>query len=83
MYVYSLFGFFSIRVYYRMQNIVPCAIQCILVVHLIFKIILFIFWLRWVFIAVLWLSLVAESVGYSSLQWLLLLRSTGSRVPTL
>ena len=46
----------------------------------------FFFWLRWVFFAVHGLSLVAASGGYSSLwckafslQWLLLLRSTGSR----
>ena len=44
------------------------------------------FWLRWVFIAARGLSLVAVSRGYSllrcagfSLEWLLLLRSTGSR----
>ena len=44
------------------------------------------FWLCWVFVAVHGLSLVAVSGGYSSLwfmgfslQWLLLLRSTGSR----
>ena len=44
------------------------------------------FWLCWVFIVVHGLSLVAVSRGYSllqcvgfSLQWLLLLRSTGSR----
>ena len=44
------------------------------------------FWLRWVFFAVHGLSLVVVSGGYSllwctgfSLQWLLLLRSTGSR----
>ena len=50
-----------------------------------FKINLFIyFWLRWVFVAAL--SLVVASEGYSllrctgfSLQWLLLLWSTGSR----
>ena len=43
-------------------------------------------WLCWVFVAVRWLSLVAASGGYSSLQctgfllcWLLLLQSTGSR----
>ena len=50
------------------------------------KIYLFIyFWLCWVFIAVLWLSLVAASGGYSSLWcmgfsswWLLLLWSMGS-----
>ena len=46
----------------------------------------FYFWLRWVFIAVLGLSLVVVSRGYSSLWcvgfslwWLLLLWSTGSR----
>ena len=44
------------------------------------------FWLRWVFVAVHELSLVAVSGGYSSLRcagfslrWLLLLGSTGSR----
>ena len=44
------------------------------------------FWLHWVFVAVCRLSLVAAGWGYSSLQyagfslqWLLLLRSTGSR----
>ena len=44
------------------------------------------FWLRWVFVAVHGLSLVVASRGYSSLwctgfslQWLLLLHSTGSR----
>ena len=44
------------------------------------------FWLRWVFVAACGLSLVAASGGSSwlqcagfSLQWLLLLRSTGSR----
>ena len=47
---------------------------------------LFIFWLHWVFIAACRSSLVAASGGYSSLwctgfslQWLLLLQSTGSR----
>ena len=52
-----------------------------------FKINLFIyFWLHWVFVAVRRLSLVVASRGYSSLQctgfslqWLLLLQSTGSR----
>ena len=46
----------------------------------------FYFWLHWVFIAACRLSLVAASRGYSSLrctgfslQWLLLLQSTGSR----
>ena len=44
------------------------------------------FWLRWVFVAAHGLSLVVASGGYSSLwcvgfslQWLLLLQSTGSR----
>ena len=44
------------------------------------------FWLRWVFIAAHWLSLVVASGGYSllwclgfSLRWLLLLQTTGSR----
>ena len=44
------------------------------------------FWLHWVFVAALWLSLVAASGGYSSLWcasfswlWLLLLWSMGSR----
>ena len=54
---------------------------------LLFLFILFIyFWLHWVFVAAHGLSLVAASGGYSllwcigfSLQWLLLLRSTGSR----
>ena len=58
---------------------------------LFFKINLFInlltFWLRWVFVAVCGLSLVAVSGGYSWLlcvrflsRWLLLLRSTGPRL---
>ena len=44
------------------------------------------FWLHWVFVAARGLSLIAASGGYSSfrctgfsLQWLLLLRSMGSR----
>ena len=47
---------------------------------------IFFFWLCWVFVAVHGLSLVVKSRGYSSLwcmgfslQWLLLLQSTGSR----
>ena len=46
----------------------------------------FFFWLCWVFVAVRGLSPVAVNGGYSllqctgfSMQWLLLLRSTGSR----
>ena len=51
-----------------------------------FKLFIYLFRLRWVFVAVRGLSLVAASRGYSSLrcvgfslQWLLLLQSTGSR----
>ena len=51
-----------------------------------FFVVFVLFWLRWVFIAARRLSLVVASGGYSSLrcagfslQWLLLLRSTGSR----
>ena len=45
-----------------------------------FELFLFLnFWLLWVFIAVCGLSLVAANRGFSSLQWLLLLRSAGSR----
>ena len=47
---------------------------------------IYLFWLYWVFLAALGLSLVAVSGGYSSLRcagfslrWLLLLHSTGSR----
>ena len=58
-----------------------------IIAHFLKNIYLFIyFWLRWVFIAAHRLSLVAVSRGYSSLrcagfslQWLLLLQSTGSR----
>ena len=64
---------------------------CLFIIFILFfKINLFIlfiyFWPHWVFIAVHGLSLVAASRGHSSLrymgfslQWLLLLRSTGSR----
>ena len=56
-------------------------------IYLFFNFYLFIyFWLRWVFVAARGLSLVVASGGYSSLQctgsslrWLLLLQSTGSR----
>ena len=47
---------------------------------------IYLFWLRWVFVAACGLSLVAVSGGYSSLRcagfslrWLLLLHNTGSR----
>ena len=52
----------------------------------VFQFLFFYFWLRWVFVAVGMLSLVAASGGYSSLRcmgfslrWLFLLRRTGSR----
>ena len=55
-------------------------------INFFFNFLIFIFWLRWVFVAARGLSLVAASGGYSSLwcagfslRWLLLLRSTGSR----
>ena len=65
-----------------------CLLAVFLVVLLLFfnVFICFYFWLCWVFVAARGLSLVAASGGYSSLrcagfssQWLLLLRSTGSR----
>ena len=74
------------------MNVSLCMHGCVCVLHGIFflrvgflkKFIYFC--LRWVFVAVRGLSLVAGSGGYSSLrcvgfslQWLLLLRSTGSR----
>ena len=56
------------------------------VTHSFFNFIFIYFWLCWIFVAVRGLSLVAVSGGHSSLrsvgfslQWLLLLRSTGSR----
>ena len=63
---------------------------CVVVPHcglFFFKFIYFIyFWLRWAFVVARGLSVVAENGGYSSLwctgfslQWLLLLRSMGSR----
>ena len=67
----------------------PCGFHFFLTTLFSFSLInllFFYFWLRWVFIAARGLSLVAASGGYSSLQctsfslqWLLLLRSTGSR----
>ena len=52
----------------------------------LFILIFIYFWLRWVFVATRGFSLVAASRDYSSLrcagislQWFLLLRSTGSR----
>ena len=57
----------------------------VLIFFCFFKLINY-FWLCWVFVAAHALSLVSASGGYSSLQctgfslqWLLLLRSTGSR----
>ena len=64
----------------RFSTTAPPGKPCLLFLKLIY------FWLRWVFIATRRLSLVVESKGYSllwcvgfSLQWLLLLRSMGSR----
>ena len=67
-------------------HFIDSALWCTKVLFL-FKIISFIyFWLHWVFIGVHRLSLVVASGSYSSLQcagfslqWLLLLQSTGSR----
>ena len=68
-----------------------CGTECILkngyILFIYFSIIYFsFFWLRWVFVAARGLSLAAASGGYCSLrcagfsmQWLLLLLSTGSR----
>ena len=65
-----------------------CALYATAMPHFILYnfLILFYFWLHWVFVAAHGLSLVVASRGYSSLwcvgfssQWLLLLRSTGSR----
>ena len=68
-----------------------CVCVCVCVCRRILKtksffFLFFTFWLRWVFLVVRGLSLVAASWGYSSLQcagfslpWLLLLQSTGSR----
>ena len=64
-----------------------CSVNLVNGFIYIFLINLFIyFWLHWVFVAEHGLSLVVVSGGYSSLwcagfslQWLLLLRSTGSR----
>ena len=82
-YIYLFFRFFSHISYYRVLGRVPCSIQQVLVDQLLDAIF---FWLRWVFIAARGLSLVAASRGYSllqctgfSLQWPLLLWSTGSR----
>ena len=65
----------------------PLALIFIFLFNLFLYIHLFIyFWLRWVFVAVRGLSLVAANGSYCSLRctvfslrWLLLLRSTGSR----
>ena len=68
------------------------SIYTIIHLSIVFFVCLFVlfiyFWLCWVFVAVCGLCLVAASGGYSSLrctcfllQWLLLLRSTGSRCP--
>ena len=65
-----------------------CFLKILIIYSLkkLFILFIFYFWLHWVFVAVCGLSLVAASGGYSSLrcagsslQWLLLLQSTGSR----
>ena len=61
---------------YSFSDSFPLQIIIFLKIYLFY---LFYFWLRWVFAATHGLSLVAVSGGYSSLRWLLLLRSTGSR----
>ena len=61
---------------------------CLKLPYYIFLLLLiYLFWLRWVFIAACGLSLVVASGGYSllqcsdfSLRWFLLLQSTGPRV---
>ena len=64
------------------EALTPLSEECYLFIYFI---IIFIFWLRWVFVAAWRLSLVVVSRGYSllrcmgfSLRWLLLLRSMGS-----
>ena len=61
-------------------------VTCFFIYLKIFIYLFIYFWLSWVFVAACGLPLVAASRGYSSLrcagfslQWLLLLRSTGSR----
>ena len=60
--------------------------RCAVVSHYYYYFLIYLFWLRWVFVAACGLTLVAASRGYSSLRcvsfslwWLLLLWSTGSR----
>ena len=71
-----------------LQNVYSCHHTFFFLINLFIYlfIYLFYFWLHWVFVAVCRLSLVAASRDYSllhcagfSLQWLLLLQSTGSR----
>ena len=90
--VWSIFDslFCSTDIYMFILTQLPqCLDYCSFVVSLFFfkyKSLLIYFWLLWVFIAARGLSLAAASGGYSllwcvgfSMQWLLLLRSTGSR----
>ena len=65
-------------------NFLFCFVLFLFLINFIYLFIYF--WLHWVFVAALRLSLVAVSGGYSSLRcagfslwWLLLLWSTGSR----
>ena len=67
-------------------NILLVLLKLFFLFQLFFKNLFIYFWLHWVFVAVRGLSLVVASGGYSSLrcagfslQWLLLLRSMGSR----
>ena len=82
----SLYIIICYRIYlkYRFLNQTPTSSDLIMktgIRNLFFFLInLFIyFWLHLVFVAVRGLSLVASSRGYSSLRWLLLLWSMGSR----
>ena len=89
--LYTIFKGFHLQLLQNISYIPCCTIHLCSLFYFIYIFInlfvLFIyFWLHWVFVATRGLSLVAASRGYSSLwcegfslQWLLLLRSTGSR----
>ena len=85
-----LLGILSLYLWFSAASLCQTEVRIFFLILKIFIylfIYLFIyFWLHWVFVAVHGLSLVAASRGYSSLrctgfslQWLLLLWSTGSR----
>ena len=72
--------------FYCLLLLLIIIISCLNVYFILLLLFFIYFWLRWVFVAVRGLSLVATSRGYSSLQcrgfslrWLLLLQSMGSR----